>query len=374
MTHLSRWNYAAIPVPFVARFALFALIAGCGAALIGYSQTAPSTPDSAQGQPNPNANPQSITIDVLVTDKSGENIRGLAAGDFTVLDNKQPIKLTGFRALDTKASPPDPVQIVIVVDMINTGFTAVARERVELEQFLKQDGGRLAHPTSIAILAESGIKVEQGSTSDGNALLAVLNKQGSELRTVGRNTGFYGAAERLEMSLNQLGQLAGFEAKQPGRKMILFISPGWPMLTRSGDESDLKQRTWVFNTLVRLSNGLRDGHITLYTLDPFDLGRTDPFYYQAFLKPVAAIKNAEYPNLSLQVLSEHSGGKVLIQGRDITGELNEAVRDANASYELTFAAAPGDRPDEYHALQVLVDKPGAVVRTSAGYYAHTMER
>jgi VWFA-related protein len=374
MTQRSRWHHAAIPVSFFSQFALFALIALGGAAPIGYTQTAPKTPDSAQGQPNPNANPQSITIDVTVTDKSGEHIRGLSAGDFTLLDNKQPIKLTGFRALDTKASPPDPVQIVIVVDMINTGFTAVARERVELEQFLKQDGGRLAHPTSIAILAESGIKVEQGSTSDGNALLAILNKQGSELRTVGRNTGFYGAAERLEMSLNQLGQLAGFEAKQPGRKLLLFISPGWPMLTRSGDESDLKQRTWVFNTLVRLSNGLRDGHITLYTLDPFDLGRTDPFYYQAFLKPVAAIKNAEYPNLSLQVLSEHSGGKVLIQGRDITGELNEAVRDANASYELTFAAAPGDRPDEYHALQVLADKPGAVVRTSAGYYAHTMER
>jgi hypothetical protein len=64
---------------------------------------------------------------------------------------------------------------------------------------------------------------------------------------------------------------------------------------------------------------------------------------------------------------------VLIQGRDITGELNTAVRDANASYELTFAAAPGDRADEYHALQVQVDKPEAVVHTSAGYYAHTME-
>jgi VWFA-related protein len=368
MTQPSRWNRAAIP----ARFVFFALIAVGGAVAI--AQTAPNTPSSAQGQPDPNADPQSITINVTVTDKAGEHIRGLGIGDFTVSDNKQPLKLTGFRALDTKASPEDPVQIVIVVDTINTGFGAVAQEREQLEQFLKQDGGRLAHPTSIAVFADSGIKVEQGSTSDGNALLAALNKQGSELRTVGRNTGFYGAAERLEMSQNQLTQLAIFEAKRPGRKMILFISPGWPMLTRAGEESDLKQRTWVFNTLVRLTNGLREARMTLYTLDPFELGRTDPFYYESFLKPVAAPKNAEYPNLSLQVLSKHSGGDVLIQGHDIAGDLNTAVRDANASYELTFAAAPGDHADEYHALQVQVDKPGAAVRTSAGYYAHTMER
>ena len=361
MMRLCPWNYAGI----AARFVLPGLIAAGAAA----QTPQPNTP----GQPVSETDPHSITINVSVTDKAGEHIRGLSAGDFTLFDNKQPVKLTGFRALDTKASPADPVHIVIVVDMINTGFDAVAREHVELEQFLKEDGGRLAHPTSIAIFSDSGIKVEQGSTSDGAALLAVLNKQGPELRIVGRNTGFYGAAERLEMSLNQLAQLSAFEAKQPGKKMILFISPGWPIFARAGDESDLKQRTWVFNTLVRLTNGLREANITLYTLDPFDLGRTDPFYYQAFLKPVQAVKNAEYPNLALQVLSEHSGGKVLIQGRDITGELNTAVRDANASYELTFAAAPGDRADEYHALQVQVDKPEAVVHTSAGYYAHTME-
>jgi VWFA-related protein len=325
--------------------------------------------DNAAAQPT---DPHSITINVLVTDKSGEHIRGLAASDFTLLDNKQPVKLTGFRVLDSKASPPaEPVRIVIVVDMINTGFDAVARERVELEQYLKQDGGRLAEPTSLAVLAESGLKAEQGASNDGNQLLAALDKQGSELRSVGRSAGFYGAAERLQMSLSQVVQLAAYESKQPGRKMFLFISPGWPQFARAGEQEDMKQRTWVFNALVRLTNGLREGRITLYTLDPFDLGRTDPFYYQGYLKPVLAAKNAEYPYLALQVLSEHSGGKVIIQGRDITGEINTAVRDANASYELTFTAPPGDRPDEYHALQVQVDKPGAQVRTSAGYYAHT---
>jgi hypothetical protein len=142
------------------------------------------------------------------------------------------------------------------------------------------------------------------------------------------------------------------------------------MLPAAGDQEDLVQRNWVFNTIVEMTNGLREANITLYALNPFELGRTDPFYYQGYLKPVALAKNAEYPNLALQVFAAHSGGQVLVAGRDIKGELNTAIRDASTSYELTFEGAPGDRPNEYHALQVQVDKPDVKVRTTAGYYAN----
>lgn len=310
-----------------------------------------------------------LSIDVMVADKLGHAVRGLKAGDFTLLDNRDPRKLTGFRAVDGETRPADQVHVVIVVDMINTSFSTVAREREQLGEFLKLDGGRLGNPTSIAVLADGGLKVENGSSLDGNALLAGFSKSETALRTIGGNTGFYGAAERMEMSLNQLGQLAAYEAGQPGRKLLLVIGPGWPMLPWAGTEADLKQRAWVFNSIVQLTNGLREGHIALYCLDPFDLGRTDPFFYQGYLKPIAAVKDAEYPDLALQVIAEHSGGQVLINGRDIAGELKQAVRDAGAYYELTFAGAPGDRPNEYHALRVTVDKPDVTIRAAAGYYA-----
>ncbi len=148
-----------------------------------------------------------------------------------------------------------------------------------------------------------------------------------------------------------------------------MISGGWPMLPRAGEQEDEKQGNWVFNSIVQLTNGLRESQITLFCLDPFDLGRSNPFYYQGYLKGVALAKQAQYPNLALQVLAEHSGGEVLIKGKDITGDLKLAVRDANAGYDLTFAAAPGDRPNEYHALQVQVDKPDVKTRTVSGYYA-----
>jgi VWFA-related protein len=171
------------------------------------------------------------------------------------------------------------------------------------------------------------------------------------------------------MSLSQLGQLMGYEAQQPGRKLMLVIGQGWPLLPMAGFEEDMNQRDWVFNTLVQVTDELRDGGVTLYCLDPFQLGRTNPYYYQGYLKPVPSAKNAEYPDLALQVLAEHSGGEVVINGHDITNDLSLAVRDADAGYDLTFDGAPGDRPNEYHALQVQVDKPDVKVRTLAGYYA-----
>ncbi len=335
---------------------------------MGRAQTPAPSPAGNDGAA---ARDSRVTVDVVVSDTLGHPIRGLQAGDFTLLDNKTPRKLLSFREVDARNSPDDPVHVVIVVDMINTGFNEVAREREELDRFLKQDGGELANPTSIAVFAENGIKVEQGASRDGNELAAVLAKAQTALRTEGRDTGFWGATDRFDMSLKQLRQLAAYEATRPGRKMILVISPGWPLLSWSGEEASMKAKEWVFNTAVQFTNGLREAGITLYCIDPYELGRTDPFYYQSFLKPVTEAKNATYPNISLQVLAEHSGGRVLISGRDILGELNTAVRDASASYELTFKGAPGDKANEYHALQVQVDKPDVKVHAATGYYART---
>ena len=38
-------------------------------------------------------------------------------------------------------------------------------------------------------------------------------------------------------------------------------------------------------------------------------------------------------------------------------------------YEITFDAPGSERPNQYHAVEVKVDKPNLVVRTRKGYYA-----
>ncbi len=327
----------------------------------------PATPAQDAGTA-PDA-PRTMTIHVLVSDKVGHAVEGLQESDFTLLDNKQPQKLLGFRADDAAVLKSDPVQVMIVVDMINADVVTVAREREEVGAYLKENGGELLNPTSIAVIADSGVKAAPGSSQDGNVLLAAFNQTQSEIRDIGRSAGFWGATERVQKSLQELDQLIQYVGRRPGRKLVLFVSPGWPLLIAAGDQSDMKQRAWVFNNVVQFTNSLREANIALYCIDPFDLGRTNPFQYQGYLKGISAAKDATYPALGLQVLATHSGGQVLINGRDIAGSLMTAIREASEGYDLTFAPIPGDRVDEYHALDVRVDKPNVKVRTTSGYYA-----
>jgi hypothetical protein len=92
-----------------------------------------------------------ITLDVAVTEKSGTTELGLQQQDFTLLDNKQPQKIVSFQA-PLAASAAIPVQVVVVIDEVNASFRAVSTERIQLAKYLAENGGHLAHPTSLVFL------------------------------------------------------------------------------------------------------------------------------------------------------------------------------------------------------------------------------
>jgi len=68
------------------------------------------------------------------------------------------------------------------------------------------------------------------------------------------------------------------------------------------------------------------------------------------------------------VFAEQSGGRVFNASSDVTTAIAQAA-DAEVYYTLSFKAQLGDEPDEYHTLQVKVDRPGIKIRTRVGYYA-----
>jgi hypothetical protein len=100
-----------------------------------------------------------------------------------------------------------------------------------------------------------------------------------------------------------------------------------------------------------------------------DAGGVGIFYYKGFLKGVKSGKQVELADLSLQVLAVQSGGRVLNSANDVAGEIATCIADIDAFYVLSFDGLPGDGPNEYHALEVKVDKPGLTARTRSGYYA-----
>jgi VWFA-related protein len=334
-------------------------------------QPRPAGPEKA---PSPPPADRRIELNIQVTDKSGVPVRGLQKEDFTVVDDKRPQNILSFRAVDEQAAQNavPPVEIILVVDAVNASFQAVTYERNELKKFLLQNGGKLAQPVSLVIFADTGTKKQQGSSRDGNALAALYDQYETGLRIINRSQGIYGAAERFTLSLRTLTSLADYEAKQPGRKLMIWFSPGWPLLTGPRIEYTRKDEEGFFNSIVALSNELRAADVTLYSIDPLglaDAGGVRISYYEEFLKGVPFASRAQAANLSLQVLAVQSGGRVLNSSNDITGEIANCTSDANAYYVLSFEAARADHANEYHAIEVKTDKSGAKPRTRTGYYA-----
>jgi VWFA-related protein len=133
---------------------------------------------------------------------------------------------------------------------------------------------------------------------------------------------------------------------------------------------DAKQVQQLYSEIVDTSTLLRNGNITLYSVDSLGPGenveRTD--YYQSFLKPVTKPGQAELGDLGLQVLAVQSGGQAVGPSNDISHLLERCMADTTAYYELSFDAPPAEHRNEYHSLQIKLSQPGLTARTRTGYY------
>ena len=113
------------------------------------------------------------------------------------------------------------------------------------------------------------------------------------------------------------------------------------------------------------------GGITLYNVDPW--GSTEDelqrIAYEQFLKGAKNAGQAQLGSLGLQVLAYQSGGRILNGSNDVAGEIATCAMDGTAFYVLSFDALPGDGPNEYHELEIKIDKPKLTVRSPSGYYA-----
>ncbi len=313
-----------------------------------------------------------ISIDVVVTDKSGKPVPGLQQQDFTLLDDKQPQPILSFHATDETNKSDPPVQAIFLIDAVNSGLQGVGIQRQQLEKFLRQSDGPLPIPMSLVFLTDKSTDVQPGPTRDGKALASSLESSPSALRIIGRTQGFYGGAERLQISLRALEGLVAYEVTQPGKKLLVWLSAGWPLLSGPSVQLSSKTQESIFNTIVGLSATMREAGITLYSVDPAgmsDAGSPRTFYYETFLEGVSSANKVQDGNLGLQVLAAQSGGKVLNSTNDIASAIAVCLADAKAFYTLSFDAPPADHPNEFHSLQVKVDKHGLTARTRMGYYA-----
>jgi VWFA-related protein len=347
------------------------------------SQKAPNqnSPElSHRPPPHPGSPEGKIKLDVVVTDSTGRPVAGLQRQDFTLFDNKKPQPILSFQEVNgstgngTAVDPP--VEVILLIDATNNSPHNIAYERSQMEMFLRQNGGHLAQPVTLMVFSEQGVKVQPHPSKDGNMLADSLEKIEATTHLVPRSAG-YDAMERMQLSLKTLRRIATVETTKPGRKMLIWIGPGWPMLQGAAYQSSANSERLLFNAIVEMTQLLREARITMYSANPRDpeaAMNLGPDYYKDFLKGVPSAKRAESGDLAVPVFAIHSGGLVDNRGDDLVRQLNSCIADATAYYTLSFDPPGAEHTDEYHELEVKVAEPYMKVRTNTGYYSEPLPK
>ncbi len=325
----------------------------------------------ASAQPDPSASSQPIQLDVVVDTKYGEPVSNLGQQDFTILDNKSPRPITSFK-LVTPAE--EPVSVILFIDAVNTPYELVGDMRNQTEKFLKAKEGVLAHPTSIAVFTDDGVQLPRAFSTNGMELSDDLDHRTIGLHKITLNNEFSGG-DRLTLSIKALHQLALFAARLPGRKLILWISPGFPLASGprlSGLTPQFEEA--IFRDVTYFSGQLRQNNITLYNINPVGTGQStfSANYFQNFVKGVTRPDEAQLADLSVQVLSAQTGGLALVSDNDVQAQIAKCLLDADSWYEITFDPPPTNKPNEYHHIEFKIDQPGLIARTRTGYYSNTV--
>ena len=310
-----------------------------------------------------------IILNVVVTDASGKPVSGLQEKDFTLLDNQQPRPIVSFQAVEGRTAKP-PAHVIFMLDILNNSFQNVAYELRAVEKYLDQNQEQLNLPVSIVVLTEAGIDLGQPSR-DGNALIGQLKKVHMPVETIGSPLGVPNA-RRFHLSVQSLSKLVTDQEDVPGRVILIWMGPGWPLLSDGPYPGSSTDKGNFFGEILNLSSGFLDAQMTMDAISAPNLMRENGRprdYYKPFLKGVKRADQADPGNLALPVLAYQSGGQIFEDDKDLVGNIARCVADLESYYVLSFDSPHAAQDIEYRALQITVDKPGLYPRTNASYYA-----
>ncbi len=339
-------------------------------------------------------------LNLQVTDASGHAVPGLTAQDFTLSIDHRPQKVTSFSAIQDGATAK--AHAFLVIDMLNNSEPDRAHARREIEKFLRSAKGPLPVPTALATLTYNGIEAGKASRDGGelarelalipknahptdctedwqNAALGIKTTVMSPGDTTVRNKEV--AAERIGNCLNNkfqhsllaLRDFAHHQQAVPGRAILVWLGPGWPVLSGPAFVPDTPHvRENDFENVVELATELREGQVTLDAVSwpvSSPVARLDPAELTILMRGTPTASQASASSLAMPVLAHMSGGQVYLKQKTLAAALSACLADASTYYVVGFDSVPAAQADEFRTIELTVDKPGVTVRTTTAYYA-----
>ncbi|MGB7549507.1 MAG: VWA domain-containing protein [Terracidiphilus sp.] len=298
-----------------------------------------------------------VESDVVVTDAQGKPQSGLTARDFSIRDDEQAEGIKTFRAYDgTNDKGEPPVQVLLVLDLVNTTAEELPRLRTQVASFLRENNGQLAHPVSLIIFLPQELQVQSEPTSDGNGLAKLVD----DLEPLA-------GAQKIDPfggSLEALGAIGDAVADKPGRKLLIWVGDGWQTPNVLGQTASPRDEDLNWSTLVSIVNKLREDHMVLFG------GRDGESGHRGGAEGIRSAALMNLGNLGLEALAVRSGGSGFLSPMSggLAGAMDKMVEEAGPYYRITYTASHADGQDTYHTIEVSVNRPGLTAHASEGYF------
>ena len=386
-----------------------------------------------------------VNVEVVVTDKKGNHVTGLTRADFEIYEDGREVPITNFYAREIEApatvgrpieapteKPPaaagsaagrplptlpadQRLHLVVYVDNFN--IRPLDRNRVlgKVRTFLYDN----LRPDDLVMLVsyDRSLKVERPFTTDVGSISKLLiemeSTTGHALRTDAERRDLLDEIENadrnetsrlvyrirqhaqsldndLAYTIDALKSLIGPLSGLPGRKAILHVSGGLPMMPardlfyavqqRSDDISILGETSAFdasrrFQELAAVANANR---VTFYAIDASGL-RT--YGADAIQRRGAGwqtigpeLDSMHFANLQspIRFLADATGGVAVVNTNDVGPGLERIGRDFSSYYSLGFS--PTRQADgRFHRIEVRVKREGLQVRHREGYRAKSVE-
>ncbi len=367
-----------------------------------------------------------VQVHVIVTGKRGP-VLDLNVEDFALLDRGKPRKIATFLAPETAVAEqsllPSPLNTfsnslgfeqtrtlratVILLDCLNTSFQSQSFARRQVMKWLRQVDSHqrialyflgkslhIAHdfasdPKELITFIEQlqGLHSSDEAFSDPSkqpktgipafdAIMEHLNGVLADHARTNRGLATLGSMEAIATHLSSV----------PGRKNLVWVSSGFPFSIGTTDPGvwasrlagrDREMRTFR-EQIERVARLYNDANIAIYPVDAGGLAM-DSIFREAsrdqasrelpLAVPVTdTIRSAHE---TMEELATSTGGRAFYNSNDISGAIEQAVSDAEATYSLGFYPTTSDLDSQFHKLEVRVRRDGLRLRFRKGYVAYS---
>jgi VWFA-related protein len=307
-----------------------------------------------------------VLVPVVVKDKKGKHVAGLAKDAFQLEENGKPQTISLFEEAQAPSEnatqntgvdrgysnlPFDNVNqirlTILVLDLFNTSILQRSDGREDFVKFLSK-GLPGNQPVSVLCITKDGLKLVHPFTTDANALIEALKKISLGPETIAART------NRVESTIKQIREITQGYAGIPGRKSMILAIGFIPELTL---DTSVFEATTYSDDLHQMWQGLIDANISVYPVQLMNWA----------VRPNAGFRQANVDQLINQ-FAEATGGNRCMEANKLVDCLTEAVDDSRSYYMLGFRIQPEDRKPGWRNLKVKVAADHVDVRARSGFY------